>query len=99
MRAALDLGGQRKHIKRAQILRDLRLQHADEARAETGEGHQRERPGLRVELGRDSIVWARMRKIQRQRGLWVFVPLGFDTGGLTAERLAAVRANNQPRVK
>ena len=52
MGAALDLGGKRARIERAEVLGLGRIDHADQARAQAGQGHQRERPGLGVELGR-----------------------------------------------
>ena len=73
-----------------------RIDHADEARAQAGQGHERERTGLGVELGRDAVVRPRVAEIERQRGLRVVAPVGLDAGGGAAERLASVGADDEP---
>ena len=97
MRAPLDLGRQRVGVERAEPLGLGRIGHADEARAQAGQGHQRERAGLGVELGRDAVVRPRVAEIERERGLRVVAPLGLDAGRRAAERFAPVGADHEAR--
>ena len=97
MGAALDLGRERARIERAEMLGLGGIDHADQARPQAGQGNQRERAGLGVELGRDAVVRPRMAEIERQRDLRIVAPLGLDAGGGAAERLAPVGADDEPR--
>ena len=71
----------------ASCVRLGRIQHADKARTQAGQRHQRERAVRGVEFGRDVVVRPRMAEIERERGLRIVVPLGLDAGGRAAERL------------
>ena len=75
MRAALDLGRKRAGVERPESLRLGRLDHADEARAQAGQGHERERTGLGVELGGNAVVRPRVAEIERERRLGIVAPL------------------------
>ena len=62
MRAPLDLVGERGVIERGDPLGLGRLDHADQARSFAGQRHQRERPALGVEFGRDVVVRPRVAR-------------------------------------
>ena len=82
MGAPLDLGGERVgHRARQMRAASRRIDHADQARAPAGQGHQRERAGLGVEFGRGVVVRPRVTKIERQRGLRIGPAVGRDAGG------------------
>ena len=60
---------ERGRVERAETLGLGRIDHADEARAQAGQGHQRERAALGVELGRDAVVRPRVAEIEGERRL------------------------------
>ena len=72
--APLDLGRQRGGIERGEPLGLGGIDDADEAGAQAGQWHQRERAALGVELGRDAVVRPCVAEIERQRGLRIVVP-------------------------
>ena len=98
MRAPLDLGRQRGGVERGKPFGLIRIGHAHKARAQAGQGHQRERAGLGMELGRDAVVRPRMREVQRQRGLRILAPFALDAGRGAAERFAPVGADHETRL-
>ncbi len=97
MRAALGLARQRLVVERMQVLGLGRIDDADHARTQPRQRHERERPGLGVELGRDVSMRARVADIVGERMLRVGPLPGRDAGGRTAERARAVGADHELR--
>ena len=96
MRAAFDLARQLRVVHRDKFGGVSGIEHANQARTPAGQGHQREGPAFGVEFGRCVVMRPRVGEIERQRGLRISAPRGFDAGRGAAERAPAVGADDEP---
>jgi hypothetical protein len=99
VRTTFDFGGERRCIEGAKLLGLFGTEHADQTRAQAGQGNERERPGFGVKFGRNAVMRARVSQVQSQGHLWIFMPPRLDPGSLAAERLAPIGTDNETRAE